>query len=129
MKNFNDWEELFASDPQFKKLKVISRDENGRPTSVYCLIGLGLFMTDRESLSHVSYKKTPEGDDLYILHSMQHPDYPEDGDAIRVQWYSVAKLTPTEDGKGVHVTEFSNFDAMGYIPTSMMNMTMSSSTK
>ena len=129
MKYINDWEGLFSKDPQYKKIKVIEKNAEGQPTLVYLRLGLGMLMTDRDLVCSATHKKATDGKHMIVLHTTDHPDYPETDDTIRIQSYYAATLEPTADGKGVKLFELQVSDAMGYIPPSLLNMVMGSSNK
>ena len=108
---------------------MVERHANGDVKVFYCVVGLGMFMTDRDVLVSVETTKNTDGSFRVMMQSTQHPSYPETDDTIRVSTYQVSDIRPTVDGKGSTVTEYQNSDGMGWVPPSLANMTMGSTTK
>ena len=128
-KCYNDWEGLLREDPQYKEVKVVERHPNGEVKVFYLKVGLGMFMTDRDVLVETKNTNHADGTWTTVMQSTQHPDYPENDETIRVSSFTVTDMRPTADGKGSIMTEHSNSDGMGWVPPSLMNMTMGTTTK
>ena len=125
----SDWEGLLKDDPQNKEVKVVERHPNGNVKVNYLRVGLGMFMTDRDCLIETNQVRHANGSWFQHMISTQHPDYPENNKSIRVNFFAVNDWVASADGKGSVVTEHTNSDGLGWIPPSLMNMTMGTTTK
>ena len=124
-----DWEGMCNQSPLYKDVKVFERDQNGFPTLVKMSFDVGMFASTREGLFKCSFKDLGDGKALMIISSTINPAYPETDDAIRIDWYSAGYCQRCEDGKGIKYCEISYGDLKGYIPASLVNMTMTTTNR
>ena len=64
--------------------------------------------------------KLPEGKTLIIQQTCTHPDYPDTGNPVRIDFWRASLVCP-ENGS-TKVIEFSNFKVNGEIPAQAVNL-------
>ena len=122
-----DVERMFKGHNQHREMRTLKYDEDGTPCEMYGRNSMGMFMTDRDNLAKRTVKKNPDGSTLIMMRSFTHPDYPEKDDCIRIRFY-LNQLAKEVDG-GLHIKTHQNIDPRGYIPSSLMNLVLGTTTK
>jgi len=112
-------EQNIQNDPAVKDVKVLSRHQDGMPSTIYYKMKMSM-MSDRDSV--VSFEKfdLDDGRSVFITKSIDHPDYPVGGKVIRLEMYSASHIY--QEGNDVRMLDFSYFDMKGWFPMKLMNM-------
>lgn len=121
MEFFNNMDK-YALDKNILESKIISRYENGEVKEMYQRFKMPL-MSQREALltfQTIELTGEYEGKKLWLMKSVDHPDFPVKKDIIRMN-LSKACILYEEDGNSMG-EEISTFDMGGYFPMRLLNM-------
>ena len=66
----------------------------------------------------------PDGAHLYTTMTIEHPDYPVDGGAVRMRLFKKTKAW--QDGDDVCFIDLANVNTGGYVPAYQTNMVVGS---
>ena len=104
-----------------KELTIVERNAENSPSIIYSRSKMPM-MSERENL--ISMVKIPlnDGRTLFLIRSIEHPNYPVTKKAIRMQFYKASCYKQV--GEDLHVLEFSNFSLGGYFPAKLLNMVL-----
>lgn len=81
-------------------------------------------MTMRENLFSMEKISLDDGRTLFLIRSVERPDFPITKKAIRMKFYKASCYKQV--GEDLHVKEFSNFSLGGYFPAKLLNMILAS---
>ena len=68
-------------------MQVLERHEDGLMKLAYSRSKMGFGMPDRDNIFSFSKEVTDDGAFLYKMMTIEHPDYPEAEDVVRMRLY------------------------------------------
>lgn len=84
-------------------------------------------MSDRDAVLHMVQQRRDDANGTFIkIKSVEHADMPLVKDIIRMYYYEALLLQ--QQGDNLLMTECIHMDMKGYMPASLMNMTIASET-
>ena len=105
-------------------ITIESDEATGQPTVCYFNFPMPMFMTDRDGLFRMTRISVADNKAIYWTKSLEHPDYPVRSDRIRMNMTAYSVIEEVDGG--LAMVEYSNADMKGYIPASLINMTLGS---
>ena len=84
-------EENIKSDPHVKECKVLSRKDDGMPSSLYYRMKL-TGMSERDCCMTFEKFDLDDGRIIFITKGFEHPDYPVTSKIIRLDIYSASQV-------------------------------------
>ena len=91
---------------------------------VYTRSKMPMFLSDRELIFQIDKYPQQDGTLLYTTRSIEHPECPATGDAVRIQVFKASLVS--NEGSNLRLIEYQHMDVGGYVPASLMNMVMGS---
>ena len=127
VKYSKDWDTIMkAGGANYDQLTVLERDADNTPTLCYSKLKFGMLMTDRDALTKINSVFNKDDIDMEFTNG-EHPDYPIAEDCIRALFNGVA--ISHRDGNGLKTREVNHGQVGGYIPSSLLNMSLAAQTK
>lgn len=106
-----------------KEIIVLERWPDGLPKVLYERIGLGMLFAERELV--LSFRREIiDGGQIYHVMSIDHPDYPETNEKVRMKIFKRSKLLT--QGNNLKIEELVNMSMGGYVPAGLLNMMIGS---
>ena len=114
-----DIENQAQNHPNLEYMQVLDRHEDGLMKLAYSRSKMGFGMPDRDNIFTFNREVMDDGSFLYSMMTVEHEDYPETEEAVRMRIFQKTKVW--QDGHNVKMVDLANFNVGGNLPTCIMN--------
>ena len=106
-------------------MKILERDQNGKPIEVYIKGKSTFLISSRDAIYRFErFDNQPCGSHIMIMRSVDRPNLPIPKNTIRMEMWKASRAI--EKGNDVHFVDFTYFDLKGYIPKTLLRLSMGS---
>lgn len=106
-------------------MKILERDQNGKPIEVYIKGKSTFLISSRDAIYRMEkFENQPDGSSILMMRTVDRPNLPIPKNTYRMEMWKGSRSI--EKGNDVHFVDFTYFDLKGYIPKTLLRLSMGS---